>query len=54
MRISCNNSHLQLAHSNVSGLLTKMKFQEVQLLLEKVKFDVLGITEKQADEQNSV
>lgn len=30
---------------NVNGLATTTKFQEVQLLLEKVKFDVLGITE---------
>ena len=45
MRISCNNSHLKVAHIDVNGLTTATKFQEVQLLLEKLQFDVLGITE---------
>ena len=45
MRISCNNSHFKAAHINVNGLMTKTKVQEAQLLLEKVRFDVLGITE---------
>lgn len=45
MRISCNNSHLKEDHINVNGLMTTTKFQEVELLLQKVKFDVLGITE---------
>ena len=45
MRILCNNSHLKVAHINVNGLMTTTKFQEVQLLLKKLKFDVLGITE---------
>lgn len=35
---------MKVAHININGLMTTRKFQEVQLLLEKLKFDVLGLT----------
>ena len=43
--IPCNKSHLKLARINVSRLLTNLKVQDIQLLLETVKFYVLGITD---------
>ena len=43
-RLPTNKSHLKAAHINVNGLLTKAKLQEVQILLETTKFDLLGIT----------
>ena len=37
---------LILAHINVNELLAKSKVHDIELLLETVKFDVLGIAER--------
>ena len=36
---------LKVTHIKVNGLLTKAKLQQIQLLLEMTKLDVLGISE---------
>ena len=51
--ISVDKGCLKIGHINVNGLLTICKLQELNVLLDSLHFDVLGVTESKLASNNS-